>query len=132
MRKILAVFAALAISGGCAWLLLSPNLFMRELHDAVSFGVLAIAYAIIGVLQFIRLFVSEGSWLARAGKMFGPQKHPFEGVETNWLYRLPLGPAVLITGLLHSVGVRGQPLGGGDFVRPARVDVPASPAEDAP
>ena len=55
----------------------------------------------------MRLVLLPDSWLARVGEMFGPQKHPFKG---NRLYWVPLGPAVLITLLLHAVGVRGRPL----------------------
>jgi len=117
----------MAMGCGTLWLLLSQDGRAREMSDVVKVGAFAAFLLIIGVLQFIRLFVPQESWLARAGEMSGPQKHPFEG---NRLYWIPLGPAVLITLFLHTVGVRGQPLNETNLLRPQDDDVQVQRTEE--
>ncbi|MEW6640055.1 MAG: hypothetical protein AB1586_06085 [Pseudomonadota bacterium] len=125
---IVTVGILYVVMGGAAmWLLFNQGEHAQGLSDTIYAWLLAVFFVVIGVLQLIRCCVSQDALLARAGEMFGPQKHPFKG---NRLYWIPLGPAVLITLLLHAVGVRGRPLGETNLLRQPDDDVEVQRTED--
>lgn len=97
----------MAMGGFGLWVLLAQSRGLSNQQPGLSAWIVAVFLLVIGVLQLVRCFLPQYSLLVRAGETFGPQRHPFKG---NWLYWIPLGPAVLITLLLRLVGVTGRPL----------------------